>query len=116
VLTHVIRDACRLIGPDRKPLVLPPLRFAFGADPSCAFPSTADGSRADRRGGRLGRGGRVPKGGDRDASPWNEELCGAAARDLRVSRGLHMFLVHLSAIDLDFHPVRSRSAAGSRRS
>jgi hypothetical protein len=26
-----------------------------------------------------------------------------------VARGLHMFQVHLSALDLDFHPVRSRS-------
>jgi creatinine amidohydrolase len=44
-----------------------------------------------------------------NASPWSEELCNAAARDLRLSRGLHMFHVHLSALDLDFHPVRSRS-------
>jgi creatinine amidohydrolase len=44
-----------------------------------------------------------------NSSPWSEELCNAAARDLRVSRGLHMFHVHLSALELDFHPVRSRS-------
>jgi creatinine amidohydrolase/Fe(II)-dependent formamide hydrolase-like protein len=44
-----------------------------------------------------------------NSSPWSEELCSAAARDLRVSRGIHMFHVHLSALELDFHPVRSRS-------
>ena len=37
VLTAVLRDACRLVPDGRKPLVVPPLRFAFGADPSCAF-------------------------------------------------------------------------------
>ncbi|HEY5227137.1 MAG TPA: hypothetical protein VIJ19_01280, partial [Opitutaceae bacterium] len=40
---------------------------------------------------------------------WNEEICGAATRDLRVERNLHMFQLHLSAIEMDFHPVRSRS-------
>jgi hypothetical protein len=110
VLTHLVRDACRLAGADRKPLVLPPLRFAFGADPSCAFPvdpPTAHAMIAEVAASVAAAGFR--RVAIVNASPWSEELCGAAARDLRLSRGLHMFLVHLSAIDLDFHPVRSRS-------
>ena len=110
VLTHLVRDACRLAGADRKPLVLPPLRFAFGADSSCAFPvdqPTAHAFIAEVAASVAAAGFR--KIAIVNASPWSEELCSAAARDLRVARGLHMFLVHLSAIDLDFHPVRSCS-------
>ena len=110
VLTHVIRDACRLARADRKPLVLPPLRFAFGADPSCAFavdPPAAHALIAEVASSVAAAGFR--KVAIVNSSPWSEELCGAATRDLRLSRGLHMFLVHLGAIGLDFHPVRSRS-------
>lgn len=112
VLTHVIRDACRQVANDRKPLVVPPLRFAFGADPSCAF--SVDQPAAHALIAEVAAS--IAAAGFRkiavvNASPWSEELCSASARDLRVSRGLHMFLVHLSAIGLDFHPVRS----GSRR-
>jgi creatinine amidohydrolase len=110
VLMHVLRDACRLVAKDRKPLVVPPLRFAFGADPSCAFPvdqPTAHALIAEVAASVAAAGFR--KIVLLNSSPWNEELCGAAARDLRVSRGLHMFQVHLSAIGLDFHPVRSKS-------
>jgi hypothetical protein len=110
VLMHVLRDACRLVAPDRKPLVVPPLRFAFGADPSCAFPVDQPTAHALIAEVALS----VAAAGFRkiaivNSSPWNEELCSAAARDLRVARGLHMFHIHLSALDLDFHPVRSRS-------
>jgi creatinine amidohydrolase len=110
VLMHVLRDACRLVARDRKPLVVPPLRFAFGADPSCAFPvdqPTAHALIAEVAASVAEAGFR--KIAIVNSSPWSEELCSAAARDLRVSRGLHMFQVHLSALDLDFHPVRSRS-------
>lgn len=110
VLMHVLRDACRLVAGDKKPLVVPPLRFAFGADPACAFPvdqPAAHALIAEVAASVAAAGFR--KIAIVNASPWNEELCNAAARDLRVSRGLHMFLVHLSAIGLDFHPVRSRS-------
>jgi hypothetical protein len=110
VLTHVLRDACRLALDDRKPLVLPPLRFAFGADASCAF--AVDQPTAHALVAEVAAS--VGAAGFRriaivNASPWSEELCSAAARDLRVSRGLHMFQIHLSAIGLDFHPVRSQS-------
>jgi creatinine amidohydrolase/Fe(II)-dependent formamide hydrolase-like protein len=109
-LMAVLRDACRAAPPARRPLVVPPLRFIFGADPSCAFavdPPAAHAMIAEVVAS-------VAAAGFRrivllNASPWNEELCGAAARDLRVSRGLQMFVIHLSALDLDFHPQRSKS-------
>ncbi len=107
---HAIRDACRLVPPDRKPLVVPPLRFAFGADPACAFPvdqPTAHALISEVAASVAAAG--FQKIAIINSSPWSEELCSAAARDLRVSRGLHMFHIHLSALDLDFHPVRSRS-------
>jgi creatinine amidohydrolase len=110
VLMHLLRDASRLVPSDRKPLVVPPLRFAFGADPSCAFSvdqPTAHALIAEVAASVAAAG--FQKILIVNSSPWSEELCGAASRDLRVSRGLHMFQVHLSAIDLDFHPVRSRS-------
>jgi creatinine amidohydrolase len=110
VLMHVLRDACRLLSGGRRPLVTPPLRFAFGADPSCAFPvdqPTAHAAIAEVAASVAASGFR--KIAILNSSPWSEELCSAAARDLRVSRGLHMFHIHLSALELDFHPVRSRS-------
>ncbi|HEY4988369.1 MAG TPA: creatininase family protein [Opitutaceae bacterium] len=110
VLMHVLKEACHLAAPDRKPLVVPPLRFAFGPDPSCAF--AVDAPTAHALIAEVAAS--VAAAGFRkivivNASPWGEELCSAAARDLRVSRGLQMFQIHLSAIDLDFHPVRSKS-------
>jgi hypothetical protein len=110
VLMSVLRDACRLVPREKRPLVVPPLRFAFGADPSCAFAvdqTTAQGLIAEVAASIAAAGFR--KIVIVNASPWNEELCSAAARDLRVSRGLNMFQIHLSAIGLDFHPVRGRS-------
>jgi hypothetical protein len=110
VLTHVLRDACRLVPKGGKPLMAPVLRFAFGADPSCAFPvdqPTAHALIAEVAASVAASGFR--RIAIVNSSPWSEELCNAAARDLRVSRGLHMFHLHLSAIELDFHPVRSRS-------
>jgi len=110
VLMNVLKGASELSAPDRKPLVLPPLRFVFGADPSCAFavdPPAAHALLSDVAASVAAAG--FSKLVLLNASPWNEELCAAAARDLRVSRGLHLFMVHLSALDLDFHPQRSRS-------
>ena len=110
VLTHLLRDACRLVPKASKPLVLPVLRFAFGAEPSCAFPvdqPTAHALIAEVAASVAASGfGRIAIV---NSSPWSEELCNAAARDLRVSQGLHMFHIHLSALELDFHPARSRS-------
>lgn len=110
VLMTVLRDACRLVAKERKPLVVPPLRFAFGADPSCVFPVDQPSAHAliAEVAASVASAG-FQKIVILNSSPWSEELCNAAARDLRVARGLHMFHIHLSAIDLDFHPVRSRS-------
>jgi creatinine amidohydrolase len=109
-LMHVIKGACQAARPDRRPLVIPPLRFAFGADATCAFAvdaPTAHALIAEVAASVAASG--FQKIAIFNSSPWSEELCSAAARDLRVSRGLHMFQVHLSGLDLDFHPVRSRS-------
>ena len=37
-----------------------------------------------------------------NASLWNEDLCDAAARDVRIARGLQMFCVNLSALGIGF--------------
>jgi creatinine amidohydrolase len=110
VLMALLRDACRRLPADAAPLVLPPLRFVFGADPACAFAVDAPAAHAliAEVAASVAASGFV-KIALVNASPWNEELCAAAARDLRVSRGLHLFHIHLSALGLDFHPVRSRS-------
>jgi hypothetical protein len=113
VLMPVLRDASRLLDAGRKTLVLPPARFAFGADANCAFPVDQPTAHAliEEVASCVAAAG-FRKIVIFNSSPWGEELCGAAARDLRVSRGLHMFQIHLSALDLDFHPIRSR---GRRR-
>jgi hypothetical protein len=110
LLMNLLRDACRLVPEGQKPLVLPPLRWVFGADPSCAFavdPPTAHALIAEVATSVAAAGFR--KIAIVNASPWNEELVGAAGRDLRVGRNLHMFAVHLSALGLDLHPTRSSS-------
>jgi creatinine amidohydrolase len=110
VLTHVLREACRLAPEGRRPLVLPPLRFAFGADRTCAFSveqPTIHALIAEVAASIAAAG--FTRIVVVNSSPWNEEICGAATRDLRVGRNLHMFQLHLSALELDFHPIRSRS-------
>jgi creatinine amidohydrolase len=109
VLLHVLAEASRRRPPDRRLLVLPPLRFVAGPAPGCAFaldPPVAHAQVAEVA-GSVGAAGfrRIVL---LNASPWNEELCAVAARDLRVGRGLHMFCINLGSIGLDFHPVRSR--------
>lgn len=109
VLLPVLAAASRLRSPDRRLLVLPPLRFVAGPDRGCAFavePPVAHALIAEVA-ASVGAAGfrRIVLF---NASPWNEELCAAAARDLRVGRGLQMFCIHLSALGLDFHPGRSR--------
>lgn len=110
VLMHVLKVACESLQAAEKPLVVPPLRFVVGADPGCAFavdPQATHALVAEVVSSVAAAGFR--KIVLLNASPWNEEICGAAARDLRVSKGLHMFQIHLSALGLDFHPVRSKT-------
>jgi hypothetical protein len=110
VLMPVLEAACRQLPAGVRPLVLPPLRFLFGADPGCAFAvdQPAALSLITEVAASVGASG-FSKVVLLNASPWNEEICAAAARDLRVSLCLHMFHVHLSALGLDFHPQRSQS-------
>ncbi len=110
VLTAVLRDALQLRPASPRLLMLPPLRFVTGHDAGCvcavdpslahAFIDEIVASVATAAFTRIVLC---------NASPWNEELIDAAARDLRIARGLQMFCVNLGALDLDFHPTRSLS-------
>lgn len=108
----VLRKAAALFG-DARPgrlLVLPPLRFASGSAPGCAF---AVEPPLTHRFLEEIVSGVAEAGFSRvvlyNSSPWNEELIDVAARDLRVGRGLQMFCVNLGALGLDLHPTRSRT-------
>jgi hypothetical protein len=109
VLMRVLAAASRLSDPSRL-LVLPPLRFVVGAKPGCAFTVDVPTAHAfiDEVCVTIAAAGfrRVVLF---NASPWNEELIDAAARDIRIERELQMFCINLSALDLDFHPTRSRN-------
>jgi len=107
LLTHVLRAAVRRREADLRMLVVPPLRFALGPEPGCAFavePEVLHGL-IDEVAGSVGAAGfrRIVLF---NSSPWNEELCRAAGRDIRIARGLQMFCISLSGIGLDFHPIR----------
>lgn len=103
VALHVLRGAVAARPSPPELLVLPPLRFVAGPVETCAFAIEADLALA-----LIGEVvGSIASAGFRrvvlyNASPWNEELCETAARDLRVGRGLEMFCVHLGALGLDF--------------
>jgi creatinine amidohydrolase len=110
VLTHVIKEAVVRRPAHFHPLVLPPLRFVLGPDPGCAFAVDPPAAHAFLREVALS----VNAAGFRrlvfmNSSPWNEELCAAASRDLRIELGLQIFRINLGMLDLDFHPVRSRT-------
>jgi hypothetical protein len=110
VLTHVIKAAVAQRPAGFNPLVIPPLRFVLGPDPACAFAVDPPTAHALLREVAMS----IHATGFRrlilmNASPWNEELCAAASRDLRIELGLQIFRINLGMIDLDFHPVRSRT-------
>jgi creatinine amidohydrolase len=110
VLTHLLRGACQQRPPGFKPLVVPPLRFVLGPAEGCAFAVDPPVAHALLR--EIAAS--IHAAGFRrlillNASPWNEELCAAASRDLRIEFGLQIFRDNLSMIDLDFHPVRSQT-------
>ena len=110
VLTHLIKAAVAQSPAGFTPLVIPPLRFVLGPDPACAFavdPPTAHALLREVALSIKATGfGRLILF---NASPWNEELCAAASRDLRIELGLQIFRINLGMIDLDFHPVRSKT-------
>jgi hypothetical protein len=108
VLLSVLRAAAgRPALPPGRLLVLPPQRYALGPDKTCAFPVDPPTAHAalDEWCASVAAAGfrRIVL---YNSSPWNEELCDAAARDLRIARGLQMFCVNLSALGLDFAPWR----------
>ncbi len=108
ILLDVIRRASLGRPAGLRLLVLPPLRFIFGADPGCAFALGAPAAHAQI----AEVAASVVASGFRrivlcNASPWNEEVCSAASRDLRVSLDAEVFRIHLSALGLDLHPTRS---------
>ena len=110
VLTHLIRGAVQQRPPSFHPIVVPPLRFLLGPFESSIFAVEPPVAHALLREVAIS----INAAGFRrlilfNASPWNEELCAAASRDLRIEFGLQVFRINLSMIDLDFHPVRSKT-------
>ncbi len=110
VLTHVIKAAVEQRPANFSPLVIPPLRFVLGPDPACAFAVDVPTAHAFLREIVAA----INATGFRrilffNASPWNEELCAAASRDLRIEFGVQIFRINLGMIDLDLHPTRSKT-------
>jgi len=108
VLLSVLRAAAsRPALPVGKLLTLPPQRFVVGPSATCAFAVDAPTALAalDEWCASIAAAGfrRIVF---YNSSPWNEELVDAAARDIRIGRGLQMFCVNLSALGLDFAPWR----------
>ncbi|MCF3648580.1 creatininase family protein [Synoicihabitans lomoniglobus] len=106
MLTHLLRTTLQQHPPaPGKLLVTPPLRFVFGPADSCAF--SIDPPTFHRLLDEVVES--IALSGFRrivliNSSPWNEEITAAAARDLRISRGLQMFRISLSGLGLDFRP------------
>ncbi|HEX9782179.1 MAG TPA: creatininase family protein [Opitutaceae bacterium] len=111
VLTSVLRAAAQKKPDDLPLLVVPPLRFVLEPHSECAFPVDAPTAHGfiDEVAASIAAAG-FRKIVLFNSSPWNEELCDAAARDLRIARGLQMFCINLSALGLDFLPLRSSHA------
>lgn len=110
VLTHILKAAIEQRPANFHPLVIPPLRFVLGPDPGCAFAVDPPTAHALIREVAIS----INLAGFRrlilmNASPWNEELCAAASRDLRIELGLQVFRINLGMNDLDLHPVRSKT-------
>jgi creatinine amidohydrolase len=107
VLMSVVKEASLRRAPGLSILVLPPLRFALGPKEYCAFPIDPDVAcnQLEEVASWVAAAG-FTKILFFNASPWNEELTKAVGRDLRIGRRLQMFCVQLSALGLDFDPVR----------
>ena len=113
VLLSVLKEASKLRAPELGILVLPPIRFAIGPKPYCAFALEPDAAcdLVEEVVTWVGSAG-FSKILLFNASPWNEELTKAVGRDVRIGRGLQMFCVQLSALGLDFDPVRGGDRKG----
>jgi creatinine amidohydrolase len=110
VLTHLLQAAIVQRPSGFSPLVVPPLRFVLGPDPACAFAVDPPTAHACLREVVCS----IHAAGFRrllfiNSSPWNEELCAAASRDLRIELGVQIFRINLGMIDLDLHPTRSKT-------
>lgn len=110
VLMHVLRAASLARPAHLSITVIPPLRFVLGPDPGCAFAvdvPLAHAMLAEVTASIAASG--FKRVVFFNASPWNEELIAAAARDLRIGLGLQIFRISLSGLGLDLHPTRSSS-------
>jgi creatinine amidohydrolase len=110
VLTHLLQAAIVRRPTNFQPLVIPPLRFVLGRTGSSVFAVDPPTAHAFLR--EVAKS--IHDSGFRrllffNASPWNEELCAAASRDLRIEFGLQIFRMNLSMLGLDLHPVRSQT-------
>lgn len=112
VLMSVVNAASVQRRPGLPLLVLPPVRFVLGPQPGCAFPVDPDVAcdLLEEIASSVAAAGfsRILLF---NASPWNEELCKAVGRDLRINRKLQMFCVHLSSLGMDFNPARGGDRA-----
>ena len=110
ILMAVLKSASLKFTPKSRLLVVPPLRFAFGADPACAFALdqlSAFNLLSEVVTAIAGAG--FKKVVFLNASPWNEELLVGASRDIRIALTVQTFVINLSALELDFHPTRSKT-------
>lgn len=110
VAMALLQGAIRQQPANFRPLVIPPLRFLLGPDSGSVFAVDPPAAHALLR--EVAQW--IHASGFRrlllfNTSPWNEELAAAASRDLRIEFGLQIFRINLAALDLDFHPTRSRS-------
>ena len=107
VLMSLLKRASETRPTDLSLLILPPLRYVLGPQPDCAFAVEPDVgcNLLEEVGGSVAFAG-FSRMVFVNASPWNEELCKAVSRDLRIHRRLQVFGINLSALGLDFHPVR----------
>lgn len=107
ILLSVLRAASLAREPGQSLLVTPPLRFVVGPEANAAFAVDVPTAHAFIE--EVVRS--VVAAGFRrivlfNASPWNEEIVSAAARDLRIALGAQMFTLQLSGLGLDFSPKR----------
>lgn len=107
VLLSVLQAASAAREPGQSLLVTPPLRFVVGSEATATF--AVDVPTAHALIEEVVRS--VVASGFRrivlfNASPWNEEVVSAAARDLRIALGVQMFTLQLSGLGLDFSPQR----------
>lgn len=95
-----LRGASKALGSPPWLLVLPPIRFVVGPAKDCAFavnPPTAHRLLAEVVNSIAAAGFRKILYGN--ASPWNEEICAASARDLHVEKDLDMFILNTAKLE-----------------